>query len=395
VLLIGNSYTYFNNLPEVLATIARDARMQILVTMYAPGGATLREHLADPSMLERLRATPWDYVVIQEQSTLGLRQIEGRATIADPEFFLRHAQRMAAEVRATGAKPMFLLTWKRRDAPVDDQHRLTHAYVTAASRSGASLIPAGPAWERVRRERPDLELYASDGSHPGPAGTYLTAHAILAAIIGRRADAATVRIEGHPVNAAGLVADTMTALVALSSGDAQYLASAAWEELRAVRSAAWRAPATPEKRPLPPMPSGNAVRPSDIQGHWAGPFAFFRPTGTLTLKLCSGRSGGADSVEIDFGGRSTLRGAARNVRVEAGVLRFAFGGDSVLRQEVRFWGRMAGDSLAGVGEFREEGAISRAVWRVGRVAHGGSGGSEGCVGAERPRDSGYVGNRLS
>lgn len=376
VLFIGNSYTYFNNLPEVLEAIAADAGVKIDAEMHARGGATLRDHLADTAMLELLRRTRWDYVVIQEQSTLGLRQIEGRQTVADPEFFLRHAQLLAAEVRAVGAAPLFLLTWRRRDAPVEDQDRLTYAYVRAAE-SGTALIPVGLAWERVRRERPDVELHASDGSHPATLGTYLTAHAVFAVIAGRRARTAISNITGHPVSTAGKVADTITTLMQLSAADARYLAGVAWEEVTAVRSPDWHAPGAPPAHSLPQMPSGSAVRLESLSGSWKGRFAFFRPSGSLTLKICSVRAG-VDSVEIDFGGRSPLRGLARSMRVDSGVLHFSFGGDSAFRQEVRFTGTMVGDSLAGIAEYRDEGALSSATWRLGRVVVRDSGRVEQC-----------------
>lgn len=377
VLFIGNSYTYFNNLPEVLETIAADAGVMIDADMHARGGATLRDHLADTTLPRRLQETRWDVVIIQEQSTLGLRQIEGRATVADPESFLRHAQRLISEVRAVNAQPFLLLTWRQRQAAADEQDRLTHAYAQATEASGAALIPVGLAWERARRERPDLELYASDGSHPSSTGTYLMARAVLATIAGRHIDVATFHVQGHPVSSAGKIADTIATLVQLSEADARYLSLAAWTEIAAVRSQDWHAPALPAQRDLPQMPSGGAVELEALTGHWKGPFAFFRPTGSLTLKMCRAR-GGVDSVEVDFGGRTPLRGLARNLRVDSGQLHFTFGGDSVLRQEVRFTGTMIGDSLAGIAEYRDEGALSRATWRVGRPADRDSGRADRC-----------------
>jgi hypothetical protein len=40
------------------------------------------------------------------------------------------------------------------------------------------------AWQRVRAERPDYQLYTSDLSHPSTLGTYLAANVIYATIFG-------------------------------------------------------------------------------------------------------------------------------------------------------------------------------------------------------------------
>ena len=44
-----------------------------------------------------------------------------------------------------------------------------------AQQLGVGLSPVGIAWEIVRRERPEIDLYVKDGSHPSYAGSYLAA----------------------------------------------------------------------------------------------------------------------------------------------------------------------------------------------------------------------------
>ena len=69
ILMLGNSLTYYNDLPEILAE-----RTGAEVVAHTRGGAYLSEHL-DPEAelgaktLPALENETWDYVVLQEYSS--------------------------------------------------------------------------------------------------------------------------------------------------------------------------------------------------------------------------------------------------------------------------------------------------------------------------------------
>jgi hypothetical protein len=89
VLFIGNSYTYFNDLPGLVASLGRGARpMRPMRTeMVALPGVSLRDHWLDGAALAAIRRTRWDYVVLQEQSMLGVMMVHGRPTVNDVDLF--------------------------------------------------------------------------------------------------------------------------------------------------------------------------------------------------------------------------------------------------------------------------------------------------------------------
>jgi hypothetical protein len=167
ILFIGNSYTYVNMLPEMIRQMSlaagdsRPAQYQ----MIAPGSCTLEKHWNDGAAAKAIAEGGWDYVVLQEQS---LRPI------SDPASLFRFARLFDQQVRKTGAKTLFYVTWPRKRAP-NEQAQITAAYSTIAKELGALSCPAGPAWANLLKTRPDVELYQADGSHPSPAGTYLAA----------------------------------------------------------------------------------------------------------------------------------------------------------------------------------------------------------------------------
>ena len=73
VLFVGNSFTYFHNMPVVLEAISNSlSGPRVVTTMVASGGARLKDHWqeGDPA-LSAIRKGGWGYVVLQEQSGLG------------------------------------------------------------------------------------------------------------------------------------------------------------------------------------------------------------------------------------------------------------------------------------------------------------------------------------
>src|SRR5262245_50201545 len=74
VLFIGNSYTITHSMPWTIAKLiqASGEGPGFNIEVVAPGGKRLEQHWYETGALERLRARPWDYVVIQEHSTTPL-----------------------------------------------------------------------------------------------------------------------------------------------------------------------------------------------------------------------------------------------------------------------------------------------------------------------------------
>jgi aryl carrier-like protein len=67
-LLVGNSLTYYNAMPNMVAEIFRDSepRLDIQSDLLAEGGATIRAHLNAGAVQRQLRAKHYDVVVFQE-----------------------------------------------------------------------------------------------------------------------------------------------------------------------------------------------------------------------------------------------------------------------------------------------------------------------------------------
>jgi hypothetical protein len=168
VLFIGNSYTYFWNLPHQVAAMAESQKINITTRQSTSGGTSLAQHWRGEKKLQSLqllREGEYDAVVLQDFSMQALNA---------PDTLLHYGQQFANEAKAKGARVFLYMTWARAFDPYM-QATITSKYEELARLCGATVVPVGPAWERARSLRPDIELYDPDQSHPSPTGTYLTA----------------------------------------------------------------------------------------------------------------------------------------------------------------------------------------------------------------------------
>jgi len=204
VLFIGNSFTHRNDLPGMLTALAAAGDLPCVITSQrvVVNGASLRLHWNAGTAAALIRSQPWDVVVLQEQSTLPVK---------NATRYHENVRLFAEVIREQGARIVLYLVWARRNAP-EAQAVLNDASHTIAREIGADIAPVGPAWERLRSEPNAPEVFAPDGSHPTPAGTYLAACVFYATLLGR--------------SPAGLPAPTAPGLTPEQTGRIQTIA---WE----------------------------------------------------------------------------------------------------------------------------------------------------------------------
>ncbi|MEM1451908.1 MAG: DUF4886 domain-containing protein [Planctomycetota bacterium] len=202
VLFIGNSYTARNDLPALFEGLCAAGGHAVSTDRSTPGGNSLgapqsngSNHASNPVTLGLIASRSWDVVVLQEQSTIptipyGLANwmTPGAQTLANA------AIASSADVRVVmyetwGRRDGGQFTWAGRTSPFFPdfdamQTALTAGYESCGNAIGAEIAPVGQAWRRARQSFPSIELFAVDGSHPSPAGSYLAACVFYGRIIG-------------------------------------------------------------------------------------------------------------------------------------------------------------------------------------------------------------------
>lgn len=165
VLFIGNSLTYFNEMPWILEQVAasRGAKPPLRAVFSGGSGMSMKQHWERGRALRTLREGRWDYVVLQPQSAEIVRDAPGAAD---------YVRRFDAEIRKAKARTVIFSTWATLTSGFK-QSDLDKRYATLARELGALLAPVGPVWHRLRSK--GLELFDGSGVHANLAGSYLSA----------------------------------------------------------------------------------------------------------------------------------------------------------------------------------------------------------------------------
>lgn len=273
ILFIGNSYTYYNSTPEVLKELIREKfpKRQVKTQLISGGGMTLADHWQNTGTVETIRTGNWDYVVLQEQSKLGMGiMIDNEMYFGQTERFFEHARRFDAEITKADAKTVFLMTWSVRDQP-NEQAILTHAYTTIAKELEALVAPVGLVWDKVRKI-PKVDLYADDGGHPSPMGSYLTAVTLYATLMSDDPQGLSGTISGNRLSSSGERSLAKELLIDISSEEAQLIQKSSWEVIQAMQKSNY---SLDFEQPdpsytIPVLSKGESIELKTITGKWYG-----------------------------------------------------------------------------------------------------------------------------
>lgn len=168
ILFVGNSYTYYWNLPQQVALLAASKEIPMITRQSTSGGVTLGIHQEGKRSLKTLQIIEkegFDAIVLQDHSTW---------PVLEADSTLYYGKLLAEAAQRRGARIYLYLTWARENNPLMQQH-LDETYSALAKATGATIVPVGKAWQLALQQRPGIRLFEPDGSHPSPLGSYLSA----------------------------------------------------------------------------------------------------------------------------------------------------------------------------------------------------------------------------
>ena len=185
VLFIGNSYTYYNNLPEMISNIANDLGDTVNYDQNTPGGTSLYAHSQNQTTINKINQQNWDFVVLQDQSQRPSLSPSYVAASVYP-----YATQLVNLINSNYicSEPVFYMTWGRKYGDQTNcqsyppvctflgmQERLRDSYLTMGLDNNASVSPVGIAFKNSISLDSTIDLYTSDNSHPSIYGSYLAA----------------------------------------------------------------------------------------------------------------------------------------------------------------------------------------------------------------------------
>jgi hypothetical protein len=174
VLFIGNSHTQVNNLPDLVADMARASGKAFEYDVEVQGGFGLEDHWGVGNAQRKIREGDYDVVVLQQ----------GPSALPESQANLRQwGQTFAELIREHGGRPAFYMVWPSADRAFDRDGVRT-SYTNAAEATDGILAPAGEVWREAWRTDRNLPLYDTDGVHGSLLGTYAAALSVYGQLFG-------------------------------------------------------------------------------------------------------------------------------------------------------------------------------------------------------------------
>lgn len=186
ILFIGNSLTFFNDMPGMFRKMAEKAGKNVLVDEATMGGAAPADHLKSRKTRGKIAKRKWDYVIIQQ----------GSGQVAFPEnhkYILPDIRELKNRILDNYAKTRILffmdismkkgLYWyKKYYTYAESQDMLCRGTLKITKELDFIVAPVGRAWAGIVKDHPAIDLYHPDEVHPSYAGSYLQACIYFAAI---------------------------------------------------------------------------------------------------------------------------------------------------------------------------------------------------------------------
>lgn len=174
ILFIGNSHTYYNDLPKMVKDLFASTGINAEVSMQTEGGKNLLYHCDRKDVIFNIVYGDYDYVVLQEVS----KDFDRNKFYEGVEKLYTNA------LNRSDTKPVFYMIWARREQKKLEPE-IEASYAEIAEKLDAPLAPAGEVWYKFLRRNKSLELFRQDGVHATPIGSYIAASCIFYAITKR------------------------------------------------------------------------------------------------------------------------------------------------------------------------------------------------------------------
>lgn len=173
ILFVGNSLTYYNNLPELVNLIAKCDSVEMTYQMLALPNYALEDHWNEGRVITEIKTDKYDFVVVQQGPS---SQQEGRTMLLNDGLKLA---KLCAENKTRLA---FYTVWPSK-ARLMDFPDVMETYRLAADSTKGILCPAGKAWLKVWENYPEFKLYGEDDFHPNYKGSLLAALVIYGSVM--------------------------------------------------------------------------------------------------------------------------------------------------------------------------------------------------------------------
>lgn len=185
VLFIGNSMTYFNDMPILFKDLAASKGKNVEVTSYTLGGTGFVNHVNDNALYQTIRSKNYKYVVMQPGTS------ESGGASFPVSVTAERGRKLKDSIRKySPCSKIFLYEISNGIASQNGyagyfatQKVIKDSITKMSNLMQTEIIPAGEAARAHYTATQDLALHNSYGDvHPNPQGSYLIAASVYATL---------------------------------------------------------------------------------------------------------------------------------------------------------------------------------------------------------------------
>jgi len=197
VLFIGNSLTYYHDMPAMLQEMLREKHSTITIHQSTEPGVSLYDHLTSEKTIKKLNSQSWDFVVLQEGTVRTLipevMQYQLRPTVMKLDSIIKvkggrtilYESYPISEYPKTYCYPSIIIsnTLKEKDycsvefLNSDQELKVIQNSFNELNNSiSGNIAFVGTCFELCKKKFPELMLFESkEDTHPSKLGSYLIA----------------------------------------------------------------------------------------------------------------------------------------------------------------------------------------------------------------------------
>ena len=168
ILFIGNSFTFYWNLPSQVEKMSIERGINWDITHFTVPSSTLKEHSNNPNLKSILESQTFDHVIIQEHSTNILTGEQG-----NPKFYFDQI----ASLIPDSTQIHFFSTWMYPSMEQlntnNEEYPIEESIKQIIEGTTTKIIPVGRAFKLFNDKYPQFNLLMEDEKHPNPNGSYL------------------------------------------------------------------------------------------------------------------------------------------------------------------------------------------------------------------------------
>lgn len=198
ILFVGNSFTFYWNLPSVIQEMSDERNLNWNVTQSTAGGATLKQHwLGEKNLKSKklIEENLFSRIIFQDHSMNPIIAID-----STKKYYTQFK-----DLIPSSTKTYFYSTWMypKMDDPNRDllkKNPIETNLINSGISKSSMLLLVGKAFDRFKSKYPEHKLLGDDMKHQSANGTYLAACVIFSTLSNQSSKGLTYRYSGKDSN---------------------------------------------------------------------------------------------------------------------------------------------------------------------------------------------------